>query len=201
MADPYTRGSAPGRRRDADERPGSFKAGHKKMGGRKRGTPNLISADYKKALVEAATRIGSDGTGKDGVVGYLTWAATRHQTFFYTKIYTRLLTLDDDSDQIDLGALIKSAREKLVKMFRDMNYVVDEPEEKQPTPEPFAEAAKAPLTDHLYAGAATREVADLMAFAVAQPKAFCNLYCSVLLPRPKRRRAPMINRPSDPEYE
>ncbi|MGB7176722.1 MAG: hypothetical protein WBD33_07720, partial [Xanthobacteraceae bacterium] len=73
--------------------------------------------------------------------------------------------------------------------------------EKQPTPEPFAEAAKAPLTDHLYAGAATREVADLMAFAVAQPKAFCNLYCSVLLPRPKRRRAPMINRPSDPEYE
>lgn len=149
MADPYTRGSAPGRRRDADERPGSFKAGHKKMGGRKRGTPNLISADYKKALVEAATRIGSDGTGKGGVVGYLTWAATRHQTFFYTKIYTRLLPLDDDSDQMDLGALIKSAREKIVKIFRDINYVVDEPEEKQPTPEPFAEAAKAPLTSSL----------------------------------------------------
>ena len=36
MSNPFTRGSAPGRARDASQRPGSFKPGHKKVGGRKK---------------------------------------------------------------------------------------------------------------------------------------------------------------------
>ena len=71
MTNPFKRGSAPDRARPAYLRPGSFKKGREKRGGRKRGTPNFFSADYKKAILEAAYRIGRDGNGKDGVVGYL----------------------------------------------------------------------------------------------------------------------------------
>jgi hypothetical protein len=63
------RGTAPGRARPADDRPGSFKPGRRKQGGRKRGTPNLFSIDYKKAIIEAAYRVGHDGNGKDGERG------------------------------------------------------------------------------------------------------------------------------------
>ena len=58
MADRLKRGSAPGRARSEDQRPGSFKKGHKKRGGRQRGTPNKFSAEYKKDILEAANRIG-----------------------------------------------------------------------------------------------------------------------------------------------
>jgi hypothetical protein len=58
MRNPLDRGNCPGRAREASERPGSFKLGHKKLGGRKKGTPNAISADLKKALLQAAHRIG-----------------------------------------------------------------------------------------------------------------------------------------------
>ena len=58
MADRLKRGSAPGRARSEDQRPGSFKKGHKKRGGRQRGTPNKFSAEYKKHILEAATASG-----------------------------------------------------------------------------------------------------------------------------------------------
>ncbi len=58
MTNPYQRGSAPGREQPDFLRKASFKTGHEKKGGRKRGTPNAFSADYKRALVEAAYRVG-----------------------------------------------------------------------------------------------------------------------------------------------
>jgi hypothetical protein len=70
MANPFTRGTAPGRTQLAHLRRGSFKPGHAKLGGRKRGTPNLVSPNYKRAIFEAAYRIGYDGNGKDDVIGY-----------------------------------------------------------------------------------------------------------------------------------
>jgi hypothetical protein len=70
MSNPLNRGSSPDRARDASQRPGTFKPGHKKMGGRKKGTPNALSADYKSAVLEAAYRVGRDGNGADGLVGY-----------------------------------------------------------------------------------------------------------------------------------
>jgi hypothetical protein len=47
-----------------------FRKGHKKLGGRKRGTPNLISTDVVTAILEAAAYVGEDGRGKDGLRGY-----------------------------------------------------------------------------------------------------------------------------------
>jgi hypothetical protein len=70
MTNAFNRGTAPGRARDASERPGSFKPGHKRLGGRKKGTPNALSADYKKAIITAAYFAGRDGMGAEGLVGY-----------------------------------------------------------------------------------------------------------------------------------
>ncbi len=72
MSNRLTRGSAPNRAREASQRPDSFGKGHAKMGGRKRGTPNVVTRELKTAILRAAYRLGSDGRGKDGVVGYLT---------------------------------------------------------------------------------------------------------------------------------
>ena len=63
MTSRFNRGSSPGRARDASQLSGSFEAGHKKLGGRKKGTRNLISPERKMALLEAAHRLGSDGNG------------------------------------------------------------------------------------------------------------------------------------------
>ena len=54
MTNPRKRGSAPDRAQPAYLRPGTFEEGHKKQGGRKRGTPNAFPSDYKKAILEAA---------------------------------------------------------------------------------------------------------------------------------------------------
>jgi hypothetical protein len=41
------------------------------MGGRKKGTRNLITREHKMALREAVDRVESDDAGKDGAFGYL----------------------------------------------------------------------------------------------------------------------------------
>src|SRR5665213_90204 len=86
--------SAPGRARVATQRPGSFKQGHEKRGGRKRGTPNLVSSDYKRAVLEAADRIGEDGNGKNGVVGYFSWVIQHHPRIFASVLLSSLLQLE-----------------------------------------------------------------------------------------------------------
>jgi hypothetical protein len=54
-ANPFTRGTSPGRARPPHR--GSFKMGHAKRGGRKKGTPNAISARARKAIWAAAKRV------------------------------------------------------------------------------------------------------------------------------------------------
>jgi hypothetical protein len=75
MSNRLTNGSAPNRARESWQRPGTFKPGHTKTGGRKHGTPNVVTRELKVAIVTAAFRLGSDGKGKDGIVGYLTHIA------------------------------------------------------------------------------------------------------------------------------
>ncbi len=87
MTNPFNRGSARDRARQAWQLPGSFEPGHAKRGGRKKGTRNLITPEHKAALLEAADRVGYDGNGKDGAVGYFTYVAERDPDFFYIKLY------------------------------------------------------------------------------------------------------------------
>jgi hypothetical protein len=86
MTNRLARNSAPGRARDAWQRPGSFKKGHKKLGGRKRGTPNVMTREYKEAVIQAANQLG----GKDGLVGYLELVALNDPKTFY-KLLVALL--------------------------------------------------------------------------------------------------------------
>jgi hypothetical protein len=57
--------------KDKQPRGRPFKKGQPKIGGRKAGTPNRFSSDVREALLEAVNRLGSDGKGADGMVGYL----------------------------------------------------------------------------------------------------------------------------------
>jgi hypothetical protein len=63
----------------------SFRPGRKKTGGRKAGVRNKATIerdeatrDMLKMITEAASRIGSDGAGKEGMVGYLKIIALYH---------------------------------------------------------------------------------------------------------------------------
>jgi hypothetical protein len=47
-----------------------------KTGGRKKGSRNIISPDHKRALLGAVHRVGSDGNGRDGMIGYFTWVGS-----------------------------------------------------------------------------------------------------------------------------
>jgi hypothetical protein len=118
MSNPFTRGSAPGRARDADQRRGSFKPGHKKVGGRRKGTPNRISADYKQAFLAVADRVGMDGKGKDGIVGYFCYLALQYPAA-YCKLLSRIIDIQEvypesrTADQLDLhvGQSIRTDRQ------------------------------------------------------------------------------------------
>ncbi len=105
MTDAFKRGSAPGRARSEDQRPDSFKDGHEKLGGRRRGTPNFFSTDYRKAILEAAYRIGEDANGKSGVLGYLRWVARRQ-----LPIFARLLGSVLEVEELEIGLPQKPRR-------------------------------------------------------------------------------------------
>jgi hypothetical protein len=51
--------------------PGVFKKGHEKLGGRKVGTHNATTKLLKECILMAAELEGSDGNGKDELVGFL----------------------------------------------------------------------------------------------------------------------------------
>jgi hypothetical protein len=61
---------------------GTFKTGHKKLGGRKKGTPNRINSNLIERIVQAAEQVGADGKGKDGVDGYLQMLADQKTGYF-----------------------------------------------------------------------------------------------------------------------
>lgn len=65
-----------------------FTKGHLKppVSGRKKGTPNKLSTELKKVILEAAAMVGRDGRGKEGLHGYLCKLAIQQP-----KIYGRLL--------------------------------------------------------------------------------------------------------------
>ena len=54
---------------------GSNRPKRPKTGGRTAGTPNKVTKALREAVVEAAEKVGEDGKGKDGAVGYLVMLA------------------------------------------------------------------------------------------------------------------------------
>jgi hypothetical protein len=94
MTNPFKRGSASDRARESWERPGSFKKGDKKRGGRQKGTRNKLGPEVKRALLAAVTHIGDNGAGRGGAVGYFTHLCKCDPTLFYTELLMRLLDVE-----------------------------------------------------------------------------------------------------------
>jgi len=60
--------------------------------GRKKGTPNKTTVLLKQAILDAATLVGQDGRGKDGLVGYLKMLAVKERAV-YARLLERVLPL------------------------------------------------------------------------------------------------------------
>jgi hypothetical protein len=115
MLNRLNRGTTPARARDASQRPGTFQKGHRKFGGRQKGTPNVITKDLKIAIVEAAHRLGKDGKGKDGLVGYLmALAATDTKTFGSLLRALLPLQIAPETDTVVTFRSAEELREKLI---------------------------------------------------------------------------------------
>jgi hypothetical protein len=185
------RGSSPGRARDAYQRSGDFQAGHQKRGGRQKGTPNFFSADLKRALFEAASRIGRDGSGKDGLKGYLRWVSRHHPVAFCSEFFVRVLPWEHHLADSPAEPLLtpveldQGVRQYMGKRTAGAGRTLT----TDPAPRSATAAGDWTGRDDL--------VGQLMHVAVADPKAFCRLLAACL-PVPKKRRGRAMRPPNDP---
>ncbi len=70
----FTRGSAPNKsHKNAPGRHRFSSDNQPPKRGRPKGSPNKFSRDFREDILEAIERVGRDGKGKDGRVGYLMW--------------------------------------------------------------------------------------------------------------------------------
>ena len=166
MSNPLNRGTTPDRARDASQRPGTFKPGHKKLGGRRKGTPNALSADYKTAILEAAYRVGRDGMGKNGIVGYFTRLLVRCPEVACILLF-RVLLLQECGWPPDDRPLTK---EEINQHIRDLIGRANKTGSGSPEPA---------LTTQW-------PVRDLMRIAVKHPEDFGKLFAA-LVPQPTGR--------------
>ncbi len=179
MTNSFKRGSAPDRARADYERPGSFKKGHTKLGGRKRGTPNLISADHKRAILEAAYRVGHDGNGKDGVVGYFQWVGERHPDIFYARLLVACLLMESAE-----GSTPEEPRrtiEEFNAWVREYIGIADANRTTRKTVQRESRSQRDRSGQDF-------EVGSLMCLAVEDPKAFCDLFIAACMRPPTKRR-------------
>jgi hypothetical protein len=183
MTNPFMRGSAPGRAQPAYTRPGSFKLSHEKRGGRKRGTPNIFSPDYKKAIIEAAYRIGADGNGNGGIVGYFSWVAGRYPRIFGNVLLTSLLPWEYAESNMPKEPRL--TMEEINRWVREYTGLADKGRKKQRT---VSVDVRSPSD---WTGQPF-PVGSLMQAAVADPKGFSKLFVAAFLPPPTKRgrRAP-----------
>lgn len=176
QTDAFNRGSAPDRARASYQRPGSFEPGHKKLGGRKKGTPNQISASHKQAMREAIHRIGYDGNGKDGGVGYFMWVAWRDLDFFYADVWLGLLELEEYHAGMGIASAPETINEEAPKHVR---------RKKKTRPLDWLRG-----DDDAYESL----VRDYMRMAVEHYKAFGKMFVAAFLVPPKNWRARVAER-------
>lgn len=186
MTNPFTRGSAPGRGQPAYLRPGSFQNGHEKRGGRKRGTPNAFTID-KRAIIEAAYRIGEDGNGRHGVCGYLMWVAEYHPRAYVDLLLNQL---SEDSDCVEQDEPCQTTQE-VEQSIREYIGLKGKNRAKRRTVEGESQATWS-WTGQPY------PVGALMQLAILKPRAFCKLLIAAFLRAPAKRHRPCRARsPSD----
>jgi hypothetical protein len=89
-----------GTRRKRAAPPHAFKPGNKKPegSGRKKGQPNTLTRELKEAIVTAAAMHGSDGKGKDELIGYLFRLAKNKDPYLFTGLLKAIIPL-----QVQMG--------------------------------------------------------------------------------------------------
>jgi hypothetical protein len=95
----------------------SFKKGRKKTGGRKAGVPNKTTRFLREAIILAAEAVGSDGNGKDGLVGYLMKVANKN-TAGFCSLLGRVMPLQietEDEPKEKVHLTLEEARVELNK--------------------------------------------------------------------------------------
>jgi hypothetical protein len=160
------------------QRPGTFEPGHQKFGGRKKGTPNSISAEEKKAIVEAMYRIGSDLNGKDGVLGYFMWLATQRRTDF-VSLLIHLILMEGRGGPL-FAEMDFSAEEHSESLKEFIAFSDDRPRQNTASAnydaDPFSWTGQKP------------PVSTLMDRAVRKPDEFCQLVASAFFASKSERR-------------
>ena len=186
MTHRFKQGSAPNRAHPDYARPGSFKPGRQKQGGRKPGTPNVFSIDYKKAIIEAAWRIGEDGNGKDGIVGYFKWVAVHHTAVFLSPLLINLLLLE--FAERNTPEEPHRTMEEIDQHFRDYIGLTGKNRSETETGQ-VGSRSQWDWTGQPF------PVGTLMQVAVQNPKEFCTLIAAAFLRPPTKRYGPAGRRP------
>lgn len=82
--------------------------------GRKKGTPNKVTARIKEAVIMAAEEEGEDGAGKDGLKGYCRTLAREEKKAFATLLGKILPTQITGEDGGPVEVLTKTQRDAAV---------------------------------------------------------------------------------------
>lgn len=123
---PANRSSVPAiaRRDPADEssKPVGTK-GATKRGGRQKGTRNRITTALKEAIILAASTVGRDGRGQDGLHGYLVKLAKTEPKVYATLL--RAVIPLHIVGQVDHDHRVYQTREEVVSALREKGLPVD----------------------------------------------------------------------------
>ena len=100
-----------------DKTTGQFVKGHR-AGGRAPGQQNKTTKAMKEALILAAEKVGSDGKGKDGLVGYLERLARREPRSFASLLGKLLPFQITGKDGMPLSVMFRT-KEEVIKEMQD----------------------------------------------------------------------------------
>jgi hypothetical protein len=150
----------------------------------------LFSIDYKKAIVEAAYRIGQDGNGKNGVIGYFSWVAARHPGIFFITMLVSLLQLENAESNAPEEP--RRTAEENNQWFREYIGLTGKNRTKGQTVQVESQSPWGWTGQDFPVG-------SLMQVAVEEPKAFCTLFVAAFLRPPTKRRRPAARGGSWPQ--
>jgi hypothetical protein len=87
---------------------GKFRPGHRRVGGRKKGRPNLHTRDIRAALLAAGESLGSDGQGTGGLTGFFMEVGRKKPEVlggWISDLLPRVAKVDEDGEPVQATRL------------------------------------------------------------------------------------------------
>jgi len=94
---------------------GTMRKGVRPAGGRRKGKPNRTTTILKDAILQAATLVGRDGKGQDGLVGYLMMIAMKEKAVYcrmLEKVLPLQLHVQEGTKKYNVQEAIERLRER-----------------------------------------------------------------------------------------